>query len=175
MHKDGNSPSCRPKLIFILLPTMGLLVSCTEYGNDPRWFQHSVPPDFALQLQVSGHAGTEDPLRRSSLYVLEPNRRLRMAIGSDADKTSFPTVIQILSPSAFEAIFRFVETQHLLAEPTSPVADQAMIDRASHEVIYHVEIYTHSRLHRYATTPTESPPTVQLLAKLIELTVKASR
>ena len=55
------------------------------------------------------------------------------------------------------------------AEPTSPTAEADLAGTASTPVLYRVTIISHGRTHRYATTPAESPPTSELIERLIEL------
>jgi len=125
----------------------------------------ALPPDFAMRFHVSGDAGSDNLLRKTSQYVIEPNRSLRTAFGSMATIDSYPDLTRrSICRAEFYDLSQHVYLHHLMAEPTS------MGSKASNAPVrYEVELTTHGQTHRYATTASESPPTVELLRLLVAL------
>ncbi|MCC7147082.1 MAG: hypothetical protein IT443_11610 [Phycisphaeraceae bacterium] len=175
--------ACLGLAVTLLLAVHGCAGTPTDDQN--------VPPDFALELtvktvqpaaQVEGDVASanrlgvpnEQAMRQPSQYVLEPNRRLHVAIGPYATERYFPGVTRLLKPDDMQTLWQIIRSHHLLAEPTSPKA-KALLDNDSQtqptqqEVIYRVRIRASGRIAGYATTPEESPPTVRLLAELVRL------
>jgi hypothetical protein len=157
-------------LLLLLAPLHG----CVEPNRDPALAKIAMPSDFALELTVHGDPAASDPLRQPSQYVLEPNRRLRAVTGLPAGARSFPRLVRVLSPADYEALYQIIDDAHLMVEPTSPGAEALRAGKAPESpALYELRIHAHGRTHRYATTPTESPPTVRLHARLAELATGA--
>lgn len=129
-----------------------------------------LPPDFALQFHVAGDPSTNDPLRQTSQYVLEANRHLHVATGPTATRHAYPPLTRVIPHAEYEHLIRHVMRSHLMAEPTSPAAESS-----NATLRYEVTLFANGRTHRYATTPAESPPTVQLLQKLVKTRSPAAK
>ena len=127
------------------------------------------PPDFALNVLVVGPPDEANPLRKTSRYLLESNRTLRAIRGSRATNLTFPPIARRLGRSDVNSLARLVARHHLMAEPTSPLAEVADDGNGKRAVLYELEITAHGRVHRYRTTPPESPPTIRLVAELARL------
>lgn len=156
-----NPTSTRHIACFLLLlPVLGCHPNrSSQLGQAlPR---PGLPPDFALQFHVIGDPSTNDPLRQTSQYVLEANRHLHVATEPTATRHFYPPLTRVFSHAEYENLIRHVLRCHLMAEPTSPAAESS-----NATLRYEVIIFANGRTHRYATTPAESPPTVQLLQKL---------
>ena len=54
-----------------------------------------------------------------------------------------------------------------MSEPTSPIAEAADKQTRPPPVIYRVDLSAWGLVNRYSTTAEESPPTAELLARLI--------
>ena len=130
--------------------------------NDP-----ARPADLTLEFHVIGEPAPGDPLRQMSMYVLEPDRRLRVAIGYRSATSFYPQIARVLTPDEYDAVVKLVYERRLIAEPTSPVAEAAAKDGAAPPVLYRVDLTGWGLVNRYDTTPEESPPTEALLAKLV--------
>jgi hypothetical protein len=139
-----------------------------------------VPIDFALQFDVRAPAAvpgyTAAPqsssgalLRQPGQYVVECNRVLRVARGAGATGDFYPQLTRVLTYDEYQALFRLVDDNHLLSEPTSPAAQAAVASPTLSEVIYRVQITANGRTRRYSTTEQESSPTAQLLGMLVRL------
>ena len=170
-RRGGSARAWSVLLTGVLIVSVG----CLPSGRDPRLAHLPIPPDFALNFFVAGQPDSRDPMRRPSRYVIEPDRRLRVTVGRDAGDVGLPPAVRTLGPEEFDQVVLFVQALHLTAEPTSPAAERSRANPTENAVVYHVEIYGRDRLHRYATTPAESPPTVQLLAQLVALSSTGQR
>ncbi|MCC6579564.1 MAG: hypothetical protein IT440_03925 [Phycisphaeraceae bacterium] len=130
--------------------------------------------DFALEFFVHGptHAATRRSLRAK--YVLLPNRRLHVALADEAMPHRFPGHYRLLSSNEVDDLAQLVDRSSLIAEPTSPRAEEAGVagsDQATDKaILYEVTVTSAGRTNRYRTTPEESPPTAKLLDRLILLT-----
>lgn len=121
-----------------------------------------LPNDFALEFVVKGDAGSRDPMERSSVFILEADRRLRVAEGPMVAQGLYPRRVRPLTHEQFAAIVAHVNERNLMAEPTSPAGELAQRGRLNPRVMYHVDVSMDGRINRYVTTPEESPPTVAL-------------
>ncbi len=126
------------------------------------------PPHLALNVLVMGQPDATNGLRRTARYVLESNRTLRVAHGREAIRLTYPPIARRLGQAQIASLVRLVVDQHLMAEPTSPLAEASGRGEKA-DVLYELEIASDRRTHRYRTTPDESPPTVRLLAELVRL------
>jgi len=123
-----------------------------------------LPPDFALRFCVAGTGSSDHPLEQTSQYVVEPNRDLRVMVGPTATAKYYPPKSRTLQREEYYDLAQYALSSYLMSEQTSRGAG------AGHpKVRYSVEITAHGHTHRYATTPDESPPTVQLLRRLVVL------
>lgn len=148
-------------VIFLLVHT-----AACETRQPPDPVSHPwLPPDFAIQFFVEGNPHSTNPLTQTAQFVVEPNRQLRVALGPDAAVDSYPDQPTTISRAEYFDLSQHIMRHHLLAEPTSPAAE----DNVQDEVRYDVLIMANGRTHRYTTTPPDSPPTVQLLVKLTQL------
>lgn len=121
------------------------------------------PADLAISIYVIGEPGAKDPLRRTSMFVLQPDRSLFAGRGLQVDSGYRPPLLGRITATQFESIVRIVRDHSLIAEPTSP--GSAPEEHPS--VAYEVDITAWGMINRYRTTPHESPPTTQLLAQLM--------
>lgn len=138
-----------------------------------------VPGDFALDVLVIAAAGGQgsnntDAAHRTARYVLEANRRLHVGLGPGAAAGGFPPAWRMLEPADAADLWRQVQRDHLLAEPTSPIAERQLAQAPGEaaalrppQPMYRVRIMAGGREHRYWTTPAESPPSEALLRRLL--------
>jgi len=154
----------------ILLLVAGCTVRPAEPGEvtaEPIW--------FSVELVVNGDPYANNPRRRKGRYLLEANRNLRAISGPTARTQTYPPYLRRVAHAEFLDIYRHVVEHELNAEPTSPNAEPATTETPLPEtepsIVYHVTLNVNGQWHRYATTAEESPPTVQLLARLIEASV----
>lgn len=145
------------------------LAGCTLRSVEPGEATHE-PICFSVHFEVDGDPDERNLRRRRSCYVLEANRDLRVIRGSSAHAQTYPPFVNQLSHAQFHALFRHAVDHELLVEPTSPNAEapREVDDGIDGNVIYRVAINLNGKWNQYATTPGESPPTVQLLAGLID-------
>ena len=143
----------------------GLLAACAPRAQPGAW---QAPPDFAVVFLVRGEASSTNVLRQTSRYLMEANRSLRAVSGAVATRRTYPSLRRRLTAPETESIFDHVRRHQLLAEPTSPGAEQRAADPGTERVIYELSITAHGHTHSYATTPRESPPTIQLLKLLVQ-------
>ncbi len=136
------------------------------------------PGDFALDVLVIAPVSAQapdaaDPMHRTARYVLEANRRLHVGLGHGAVVGGFPPAWRVLDPTDVAALWRQVQRDHLLTEPTSPTAERqlaeagAAADLRPPQPIYRVRIMAAGREHSYWTTPHESPPSAAMLHRLL--------
>jgi hypothetical protein len=165
LHKTGAA--------VLLLAT---LASCAT--QPVRHDARHTPGDFALDLLViaaaeSNASNDSDRLHRTARYVLEPNRRLHVGIGRGAVVGGFPPAWRMIEPADVADLWRHVHRDHLLAEPTSPLAEQQLAEAGDAanlrppQPIYRIRIIAAGREHQYWTTPQESPPSTALLRRLL--------
>lgn len=158
----------KPQLrLALTVLTLALAAGCTPPEHDKRLAEVNPPPDFAIEFFVHGSSDGSDRRVMRSNYVLEPNRNLRVELGSHQEQDAFPRFYRQLTFAQFESISEIVRKAKLHAEPTSPNASTS--GAASNVLIYEVKVTAWGRTNRYRTTPEESPPTAELLAKLVEL------
>jgi len=155
--------------LFLLLPVLGCHPNSSPQPGQTL-SRPGLPPDFALQFHVVGDPFTNDPLRQTSQYVLEANRHLHVATGPTATRDSYPPLTRVIPHAEYEHLIRHVLRCHLMAEPTSPAAESS-----NTTLRYEVTLFANGRTHRYATTPAESPPTIQLLQKLVKIRSPAAQ
>lgn len=162
------------RFYLLLLPV--LLIACTSPHEDPRLVDLATPTDFSVVLRVrpapapggAAASASANPLNEASGYAVEPNRRLGVTRGRAAD-TRYPVFSRVLTRHEYDDLFTLVSNNHLIAEPTSPGAEAFGLGKTKASALYEVEITAFGRTNRYRTTPDESPPTVELLTRLIQL------
>lgn len=159
------------RFYLLLLPVV-LLTACTSPHQDPRLAHIATPTDFSVVVRVRPAPGpgsaTSNPLNETSVHAVEPNRRLGVTRGRSAD-TRYPGFVRVLTRQEYDDLFKLVSNNHLIAEPTSPGAEAFGLGKTKASALYEVEITAFGRTNRYRTTPDESPPTVELLTRLIQL------
>lgn len=146
--------------------TLGL-AACWSAGPDIDFKDPTRPANLSIQFNVVGEAAPGDPLRQTSMYVLEPDHRLRVALGYRAQKSFYPAVVRTISAGEYDAIVRFVYARHLMAEPTSPIGEAAEQQGHNPPVLYRVDLSAWGLVNRYVSTAEESPPTAELLMMLV--------
>lgn len=157
----GLKPLSVPLAMVLVVGLQG----CDRTENLVGRAHPALPPDFALRFHVSGGVGSNDFLYKTSQYVVEPNRQLRMAFGAGVTADDYPNLVRrTISRAEFYDLSQHIDRHHLMSEPTSVGSEAPDVT-----VRYKVEITSHGRTHRYATSPAESPPSVQLLRLLIAL------
>lgn len=152
-----------------------LLAACTPVeGTTPRTLNpQQVPANFALDITIIGEATANGHAWRTARYVLEPDRTLRVGVGPGAATGGFPPIWRRLSRSTIAELWRQINRDHLLAEPTSPLAEAALrqanqdVQRLrARERLYRVRINAGGDEAAYWTTQHESPPTASLIHAL---------
>jgi hypothetical protein len=131
------------------------------------------PPDFAVELFVDGSLSTKDPRIIRSKYLLEPNFRLHLALGDQAAKNHFPVRYLKLKIEQFQQIVNVAQQNNLMAEPTSPYAEEVMLGKTAadpNRPLLYMSITSWGKTNRYVTTGTDSPPTQVLLEQMILMT-----
>ncbi len=161
-----NPPVNRFKrsLVLLLVGVYPWLGACSQTPNNAGLSHYMLPPDFALLLHVDGERATNNPLRQTAQYLVEPNRAFHAAVGGNIAADFYPQPIKTISREEYYDLAGHALANQLMAEPTSPRSQ--FVDA---RVVYTVELRSHGLLHRYTTTPEESPPTVQLLKRLVSL------
>ncbi len=92
--------------------------------------------------------------------MLEPDRYLRIALGSGATEDLFPRKTIQLDPSQVESLYCHINRTGLLnTHPDN-------LDAIDADVRYRVTITAFGRRHAYLTTPEDSPASQTLLNKL---------
>lgn len=129
------------------------------------------PADFALELTVQGQPGVRDIMQRSSQYVVEPDRALRVAVGPGATEDYLPDRSRWISSRDHAALYEQIARGKLMIEPTSPGADAGVDPRTGRvpTAIYRVLIQAQGKQHVYRTTADESPYTRRLHEMLVML------
>ncbi|MCE9589260.1 MAG: hypothetical protein K8S99_01910 [Planctomycetes bacterium] len=158
-----------PRLFIRLIALCLLTAGCNAPYQDPRLVGVATPTDFSVVFRVRGDAKSRDPLREPSLQTVEPNRRLGVARGAAADHNRYPPFTRYLTRKEYDALFELVSNNHLIAEPTSPGGEAFDQGKTKATEMYDVEVTLFGRTNHYRTTPGESPPTVQLLTRLVAL------
>ena len=143
------------------------LAGCAAMTVDQPANRLHPPSDFALVLHIQGHDLAADPAHYTSQYIIEPNRKLRTALGQGTTAKYFPDLTRQLSPIEFDVLSELVLQNHLMAEPTSPGVEEQAVPPQAASTIYTVSITSNGRTNRYATTPHESPATFSLVKTLI--------
>lgn len=162
----------RAGLIFTLLvlaATLLLPAACTSPHSDPALLSVRTPTDFSLVFRVIGDGTSSQPMSQTTVQTIEPNRRMGLLRGQAALNNRYPPFLRHLTRAEYEALFKLVSNNHLLAEPSSPGSEAFALGKTKAAALYEVEISAFGRTNIYRTTPSESPPTVQLLTRLIEL------
>ena len=124
------------------------------------------PADLTLQFHVIGEPAPGHPLRQTSMYVVEPDRRLRVSIGYRSANSFYPQVARVLTAWEYRELVKLVYERRLMAEPAGPRAEAAVNRRCTVPVLYRVDLSGWGLINRYDTMPDESPPTEALLARL---------
>ncbi|MDX1681970.1 MAG: hypothetical protein R3336_02510 [Phycisphaeraceae bacterium] len=167
----GRRRSVGAVLLAALLVLLSPLLAGCESQTKPIGV--AVPDDFALVIVVTPKVSTRHPLLRPRRLTLTIDRQLRMARGDAAPWVTHPPVARRLGPIQLESIWNQIRARHLMSEPTSPYAMALRQSSAPagatalKATLYEVTIRAWGRTHRYATTPSESPPTANLLRQLI--------
>ena len=158
----------RCRALTLLAIAAGLsLGSCAGREPDIAVDDPTRPANLSVQFHVVGERAPGHSLRQTSMYVLEPDRNLRVALGYEAQVGFYPRLVRVISPSEYRAIVEFVHERRLMAEPTSPIAEAALKRGQVPPVLYRVDLSAWGLVNRYATTAEESPPTAALLTKLV--------
>ena len=172
MHANSTTATkkntkVRRAYVVALLVVCSALAGCRKPIAMPP--KPTVPSDFVLTVNIRGDSGPHEPGRYPSQYIVEPDRRLRAALGAGVSPHYYPKLTRVLTPGQMQSLWEQIERNHLTAEPTSPTAEADLLGTTSAPVLYRVTIISHGRTHRYATTPAESPPTRKLIEQLIDL------
>ncbi|MCC7204177.1 MAG: hypothetical protein IT441_03795 [Phycisphaeraceae bacterium] len=146
------------------------------------------PADFTIEVYIH-HFDADMSLatasmmgravRQTSQYLLEPNRDLRAIMGPWASDRIYPPPVRRLTYAQFQSLWKIIQVNHLLAEPTSPNG-QVLMDHLgkrssdplgvpSPAILYRVRILAGGKSYEFSTTPQESPPTLALIAELVKL------
>ncbi len=173
---------CRVMPALVVLATVAFIPACASTraastSADDRRAPRAAPADFAIDLLVVGHGtapqAAPDPAAHTTRYVLEPDRTLRVGVGPGAAVGGFPPPWGRLARGDVADLWRQIQRDHLLAEPTSPMAEVELVQaggdpwRLRPDVpLYRVRIAAGSAEHTYWTTADESPPTLALLIRL---------
>lgn len=145
------------------------LCGCMQRHADISMSDPARPADLTLEFHVIGEPAPGHPLRQTSMYVVEPDRRLRVSIGFRSATSFYPQVARVLTAWEYRELVELVYERHLMAEPTGPIAEAAVNRRSSVPVLYRVDLSGWGLINRYDTTPEESPPTEALLVRLAAL------
>ena len=156
----------RAEVVAGVLAVLLCSVCCTARHADIRLNDPARPADLTLEFHVIGETAPGHPLRQISMYVVEPNRRLRVAIGYRSARSFYPQVARVLTTEEYRTLVELVYERRLMAEPTGPLAEAAVKDHSTVPVLYRVDLCGWGLVNRYDTTPEESPPTEALLARL---------
>ncbi len=156
--------------VFALFATW-YLAACVAQPLDgpPPGAARQAPGDFSLLVHIEGDRPAYEPAGYTSQYVIETNRRLRVALGPGARADYFPRKTCRLTTDQIELLYHFVIENHLPAEPSSPQAESRAGGDAPASIVYTVTLSGEGSTHRYRTTPDESPATLALVRRLIEL------
>jgi hypothetical protein len=125
-----------------------------------------LPPDFAIEFHVLVRLDLQPGKRRPAHFVVEANRDLRVSRRARTAGRTYPPRLRRLSYDEYESLYALVWYNHLMAEPTSPVAQRFLQGQRDVRVLYDVAVSAHGRTQHFVTTPGESPPTAQLRARL---------
>jgi len=142
------------------------LCGCMPRHADISMSDPDRPADLTLQFHVIGEPAPGHPLRQTSMYVVEPDRRLRVSIGYRSATSFYPQVARVLTAREYRSVVELVYERRLMAEPTGPLAEAAVKRTSTVPVLYRVDLSGWGLVNRYDTTPDESPPTEALLARL---------
>jgi hypothetical protein len=188
----------RHPLPWLFLAAATLLGGCVDPYHDPHLGIQEVPADFALIFNVQNPATSDDPLRQSSQYVLEPDRNLRVALGSATSEAYFPRLTRQITPEEYAAVSRLAQAPALLSprermsatlptgeglspgsSPTTAPAPPASAQLSklarplgsppAGPVVYRLTIMANGRVQSSLTTPEDSPAAADLLHLLVQL------
>lgn len=154
-----------------MLASVCCLAGCASTTDDAQLRAIAkTPPDFAVELFVEGQMDDTNPRLSRSKYLLEPNFRLHLALGDRAGKDRYPIRFLRLHADQFDQLVRIAQQANLMAEPTSPFADQVITGKQPKDPkrpLIYVSITSWGKTNRYVTTGKDSPPTQVLLDRLI--------
>tara|TARA_Y100000589_G_scaffold285573_1_gene285161 strand:+ start:280 stop:834 length:555 start_codon:yes stop_codon:yes gene_type:complete len=157
-----------------LLLSVCLNGGCADkQSNAQRQRIAQFPPDFALEFFVDGKVDDTDPRLIRSKYLLQPNFSLHLSLGDQASITHYPSRFLKLRRSEFQQIVNVTQQANLMAEPTSPFAEEVLNHQHPADPkrpLLHITITSWGKTNHYITTATDSPPTRVLLDRLILLT-----
>ena len=149
-----------------LLAAVLCLCGCMQRHADTSMTDPARPADLTLQFHVIGEPAPGHPLRQTSMYVVEPDGRLRVSLGYRSTASFYPQVARVLTAWEYRDLVELVYERRLMAEPAGPLAEAAVKRTGTVPVLYRVDLSGWGLVNRYDTTPEESPPTEALLARL---------
>lgn len=161
-----TSPGSRRSIPIILsLLMLGILLTpgCQRAHDDPRLADRPYPADFGLVYQVVSLEESEDgaPTRQPGVYIVEPDRTLRVALGSGATAGYYPPSTATLTPNQMAQLWRLVQQAELIDQPADIHADDT--------VKYHIQITARGKRHLLHATPAHHPQSAAILRYLAEL------
>ncbi|MCC7408006.1 MAG: hypothetical protein IT442_08040 [Phycisphaeraceae bacterium] len=185
MRFRGWIAACSIRLISVLLITV-ILTGCT--GKKATTNTPDPPADFTLEVYIHHFDADTSPaaasamgraVRQTSQYLLEPNRDLRAVMGPWVSDRIYPPPVRRLTYAQLQTLWKIIQVNHLLAEPTSPNGQILMehlgkrsanpLSVPAPAILYRVRILAGGRTYEFSTTPQESPPTLALIAELVKL------
>ena len=123
----------------------------TSGGSAARG-QVRVAPDFMLEFAVYRVDGGRASVWRREVYVVEPDRSFRSAVGRNAAVHSYPPARDELSPREMEALFKLVETEGLIDRDSGTTALANDASPLSADWVYNVRLLAFGRVVRFETT-----------------------
>jgi hypothetical protein len=160
----------RALLLAVFASLLLLLNGCKADPVRQGGGEMSTPADFALEFRVHGKPGATDVADKTVDFVVEPNRALRVAGNSwGSQGRVFPPFLRYLDYKEFNALYRLIDSANLTVEPTGPNGELGSKGKPIADAWYEVTLTASGRMHSFATTGAESPPTAQLLVRLHEL------
>ncbi len=160
--------------LLLALATLCISLSgCASSSVDTSTTEGAITPpaDLAIELTVQGQPGVRDIMQRSSQYVIEPDRALRVAVGPGATEDYLPDRSRWISSRDYAALYEQIARGKLMIEPTSPGAEAGVDPRTGRmpTAIYRVLIQAQGKQHVFRTTADESPYTRRLHEMLVLL------
>jgi hypothetical protein len=131
------------------------------------------PPDFAMEVFVDGMVQADNERLIRSKYLLQPNFNLHLSLGDEATLNQYPARFLKLRHGQFQELVNVCQQANLMAEPTSPFAEQVIKKKSPTDPqrpLIHVTLTSWGKTNHYVTTSQDSPPTLVLLDKLILFT-----
>jgi hypothetical protein len=145
------------------------LASCAAPYDDDRLGPLAVPPDFALQVSVSGKPQAESLIRQPAQYIVTVDRKLRAALGGGAGAGYFPPLTTRITPQQYEDLWRQVRDAGLRDMPSSDAAEQVLATGDELQLVCHVEVIAQGSPHRVAVLLGESAGVDKLVETLANL------